>query len=73
MKIKVKRGYTLFIGPRIYRDGDIVEVTSEQISGQRWKIEKLGVKKAVKKVKAKSKDLPGIENRMMRKTRVNTK
>jgi len=50
IKIKVRDGYVFFHGPRVYKEGEEVEVTEEAIKGQEWKVE---VTKEVKDKKDK--------------------
>jgi len=42
MKVKVKRGYVLFVGnTRRYEEGEIVDIDEETYKSQSWKVEVL--------------------------------
>lgn len=39
MKVKVRNGYTFFVGENPYLGGTILTVKPEDIKGQEWKVE----------------------------------
>lgn len=51
MRYKVRRGYTVKLGNKVYREGEIVEMTGEEYKLQSWKVEPVPEEKAVKGAK----------------------
>jgi len=67
MKVKVRNGYTLFIGENPYLGGTILTVKPEDIKGQEWKIElvDLPIEEKPTETKVVEKDI--AKDRMIKK------